>query len=86
MTNLEDHAVTVRSSALLGYVEILGGILGILAILVGLLAWMLLGMRKREREQGTSGSDTPDPRGAPPPQPRDADPLDMTLPPNPPQS
>jgi chitodextrinase len=78
--------VTVRSSALLGYVEILGGILGILAILVGLLAWMLLGMRKREREQGTSGSDTPGPRSAPPPQPRDADPLDMTLPPNPPQS
>ena len=78
--------VTVRSSALLGYVEILGGILGILAILVGLLAWMLLGMRKRERDQGTSGSDTPGPRGAPPPQPRDADPLDMTLPPNPPQS
>ena len=76
--------VTVRSSALLGYVEILGGILGILAILVGLLAWTLLGMRKREREQGTSRPDSPGPRSPPPPQPRDADPLDMTLPPNPP--
>jgi len=76
--------VTVRSSALLGYIELLGGIVGILAILVGLLAWMLLGMRKKGREQGTSGSAMPSPRNAPP-QPRDSDPLDMTFPPGPPQ-
>jgi hypothetical protein len=75
---------TVRSSALLSYVELLGGIVGILVILVGILAWMLLGMRKKGREQGTSGAAMPGPRNAPPPQPRDSDPLDMTFPPSPP--
>jgi chitodextrinase len=75
---------TVRSSALLSYVELLGGIVGILVILVGILAWMLLGMRKKGREQGTSGAVMPGPRNAPPPQPRDSDPLDMTFPPSPP--
>jgi chitodextrinase len=76
--------VTVRSSSLLLYVELLGGVVGILAILVGLLTWMLLGMRKEGREQGTSGSAMPGPKNAPP-QPRDSDPLDITFPPGPPQ-
>jgi chitodextrinase len=73
--------LTVRPSALLGYVEILGGIVGVLAILLGLLAWMLLGMRKKERKQGVAGSSTPGPKGPTTSQPRDPDPLDMTLPP-----
>jgi PKD repeat protein len=73
--------VTVRSSALLGYIEILGGIVGLLVLLVGLLAWMFLGMRKKEREHGTPGSANPGHAGASRAPPRDADPLDMSLPP-----
>jgi chitodextrinase len=73
--------VTVRSSAMLGYVEVLGGVVGILAILLGLLAWMLLGMRKKEREQGVPGSAMPASSGMSRSPPRDSDPLDMSLPP-----
>ncbi|HYY48911.1 MAG TPA: PKD domain-containing protein, partial [Thermoplasmata archaeon] len=70
--------VTVRSSVLLTYIEVLGAVVGLLAILAGLLTWMLLGMRKKEREPAGATS----PMGNPtPPPPRDSDPLEMSLPP-----
>jgi len=70
--------VTIRPSGLLTYIEILGGTVGLLVILVGLLTWMLLGVRKRDREQ----VHRPASGGHPiPPPPTDADPLDMGLPP-----
>src|SRR5947208_14430011 len=42
--------VTVRPNGLLTYIEILGGIVGLLLILVRLLTWMLLGVRKKGLE------------------------------------
>jgi PKD repeat protein len=71
--------VTVQPNALLTYIEILGGIVGLLVILVGLLTWMLLGVRRKygEREGSRAASG-----GHPvPPPPADSDPLDMRLPP-----
>src|SRR5207253_2057359 len=62
--------VTIRPSGLLTYIEILGGTVGLLVILVGLLTWMLLGVRKRDREQ----VHRPASGGHPiPPPPTDAD-------------
>lgn len=75
--------VTVRPNGLLGIVQILAGIVAILTIAVILLAWMALGKRKREDQQGRtppSGSEL-----QPPPPPRDSDPFDMTFPPAPPK-
>jgi chitodextrinase len=70
--------VTVRPNADLGMIQLLGGLLGALAVVTGLLGWMLLGTRRKVRERGGPGL-------GPPPPPRDADPLDMTFPPGPPK-
>ena len=73
--------VTVRSNTLLTYVEVVGGIAGILAVLVAILGWMVLGMRKKEREQGAPTSARPDTSHPMPPPPTDSDPLDSAFPP-----
>jgi PKD repeat protein len=78
-TATSPFTVTVRPNGLLTYIEILGAFVGLLAILVGLLTWMLLGMRKKGREPDAASSGHGNP--PPPPPPRDSDPLDMSLPP-----
>src|SRR5438094_260814 len=70
--------VTIRPSGLLTYIEILGGIVGLLLILVGLLTWMVLGVRKKGLEHAPRAASGGNPM---PPPPTDGDPLDMSLPP-----
>ena len=70
--------VTIRPNGLLTYIEILGGIVGLLLILVGLLTWMVLGVRKRGLEHAPRAASGGNPM---PPPPTDGDPLDMSLPP-----
>ena len=69
--------VTVQPNALLGLIQILEGIVAILAVAIAILGWMVFGRGRRERQ----------PPGSPPypapPRPREADPLDMQLPPPP---
>ncbi|HKW43094.1 MAG TPA: PKD domain-containing protein, partial [Thermoplasmata archaeon] len=75
--------VMVRSSALLGMIQLLEGIIAALAIVLALLAWIVLGLRKREKERGPRSMRHPD---AQPPAPaREGDPIDMSLPPAPPK-
>jgi len=73
--------VTVRSNALLGLIQILEGIVAILAIAIAVLGWMVFGRGRREQQPPRSP-----PYQAPPRPPREADPLDMQLPPPPPRS
>jgi len=75
--------VTVRSSPLLGWIEILAGIVAVLTIAVILLGWMAWG--KRNRDQKESGRPSAERQAQPPPPPRDSDPLDMSFPPAPPK-
>src|SRR5437773_1259559 len=75
--------VTVRSSPLLGWIEILPGIVAVLTIAVILLGWMAWG--KRNRDQKESGRPSAERQAQPPPPPRDSDPLDMSFPPAPPK-
>jgi len=70
--------VTIRPNGLLTYIEILGGIVGLLLILVGLLTWMVLGVRKKGLEHAPRAASGGNPM---PPPPTDGDPLDMSLPP-----
>jgi chitodextrinase len=77
--------VSVRPNADLGLIQMLGGALGLLAIVIAFLGWMLLGMRRRE-PRGTSGPISDRPSNPMPPPPRDTDPLDMTFPPGPPKA
>jgi len=81
--------VTVRSSALLGMIQLLEGILIFLAIALAFLAWMVWGMRKRDQRrpmQPMSPMTPVPPPAAPPAQPpREPDPLDMPLPGTPPK-
>ncbi len=85
--------VTVRSSALLGMIQMLEGIIALLVIVLALLGWMVWGMRKREQHRRmppvspmSPMSTVSPPPGAPPAQPpREPDPLDMTLPGTPPK-
>ena len=76
--------VTVRSSALLGMIQLFEGIVVFLAIALAFLAWMVWGMRKRDqrrRVQPMSPMSPVPPPAAPPAQPlREPDPLDMPLP------
>lgn len=74
--------VTVRPNGLLGLVQILAGIVGILAIAVGLLLWMVLGSRRRDRTPTNMPASMP--QTPPSSSPKEADPLDMTFPPLPP--
>jgi PKD repeat protein len=75
--------VTVRPNSLLGWIEILAGIVAILTIAVILLGWMVWGRRKQEDKQ-TRVPPAERPLQPPPP-PRDSDPLDMSFPPAPPK-
>src|SRR5438876_692185 len=75
--------VTVRSSPLLGWIEILAGIVAVLTIAVILLGWMAWGRRKRNETE--SGRPSAERQAQPPPPPRDSDPLDMSFPPAPPK-
>jgi len=75
--------VTVRSSPLLGWIEILAGIVAVLTIAVILLGWMAWGRRKRNEKE--SGRPSAERQAQPPPPPRDSDPLDMSFPPAPPK-
>src|SRR5438309_130984 len=75
--------VTVRSSPLLGWIEILAGIVAVLTIAVILLGWMAWG--KRNRDQKESRRPSAERQAQPPPPPRDSDPLDMSFPPAPPK-
>src|SRR5436190_2242451 len=75
--------VTVRSSPLLGWIEILAGIVAVLTIAVILMGWMAWG--KRNRDQKESGRPSAERQAQPPPPPRDSDPLDMSFPPAPPK-
>src|SRR6266516_574885 len=85
--------VTVRSSALLGMIQMLEGIIALFVIVLALLGWMVWGMRKREQHRRmppvspmSPMSPVSPPPGAPPAQlPREPDPLDMTLPGTPPK-
>ncbi len=76
--------VTVQSSALLGMILLLEGIIIFLAIALAFLAWMVWGMRKRDqrRPMPPMSPMTPVPPPAAPPAqpPREPDPLDMPLP------
>jgi hypothetical protein len=73
--------VTVRSNDLLGLVQILEGIIALLAIAIAFLGWLVFGMRKREpRPPATMPPQTFQP---PPHPPKETDPLDMQLPPPP---
>ena len=74
-------------------IEILEGIVAILAAALAFVGWLLFGMRKRKREQrppepksARPPTQRPDPMPPLPqtPPPREPDPLDMTLPPGPP--
>ncbi|HYT00768.1 MAG TPA: PKD domain-containing protein [Thermoplasmata archaeon] len=86
--------VSVRSSALLGMIQILEGVIAALAVTLAFLAWMVWGMRKREGAQTSRGTpmaprSPPQPPAQPmtqlPAQPTaEPDPLDMTLPGSPP--
>ncbi len=79
--------VTVRSSVLLGIIQMLEGIIALLVIGLALLGWMVWGMRKREqhRRMPPMSPVSPSP-GAPPAQPpKEADLLDMPLPDAPPR-
>ncbi len=82
------RAVSPKPSDLLGMIQLLDGIVAILAIAVGFLAWMLLAKRRRQQPPST----TPSPMSAqqvtqppsetpiqPPPPPTEPDPIDMTL-------
>src|SRR5947199_7491414 len=64
--------VTVRSSPLLGWIEILAGIVAVLTIAVILLGWMAWGRRKRN-EKG-SGRHSADRRGQTPLTRRESEP------------
>ena len=75
--------VTVRSSPLLGWIEILAGIVAVLTIAVILLGWMVWGKRKRDEKHSRGPS--AEHQVQPPPPPRDSDPLDMSFPPAPPK-
>jgi len=75
--------VTVRSSPLLGWIEILAGIVAVLTIAVILLGWMAWGRRKRDEKH--FGGPSAEHQAQPPPPPRDSDPLDMSFPPAPPK-
>src|SRR5437016_1582321 len=75
--------VTVRSSPLLGWIEILAGIVAVLTIAVILLGWMAWGRRKRDEKE--TGRPSAERQAQPPPPPRDSDPLDMSFPPAPPK-
>src|SRR6266545_2043322 len=85
--------VTVRSSALLGMIQMLEGLIALLVIVLALLGWMVWGMRKREQHRRmppvspmSPMSPVSPPPGAPPAQPpREPDPLDMPLPGTPPK-
>src|SRR5205807_2259571 len=63
--------VTIRPNGLLTYIEILGGIVGLLLILVGLLTWMVLGVRKKGLEHAPRAASGGNPM---PPPPTDGDP------------
>jgi len=72
-------------------IEILEGIVAILAAALAFVGWLLFGMRKREQrppEPKSARPPTQRPDPMPPlpqtPPPREPDPLDMTLPPGPP--
>jgi len=75
--------VTVRSSPLLGWIEILAGIVAVLTIAVILLGWMAWGRRKRDEKE--TGRPSAERQAQPPPPPRDSDPLDISFPPAPPK-
>jgi PKD repeat protein len=78
--------VTVRPNSDLGLIQVLGGLLGVLAIVIAFLGWMLLGIRKKEQQRGALGPTSHGPSNPmPPPPPRDSDPLDMAFPPGPPK-
>ena len=85
------RGVSPKASDLLGMIEILEGIVAILAAALAFVGWLLFGMRKREQrppepKSARPPSQRPDPMPPLPqtPPPREPDPLDMTLPPGPP--
>src|SRR5438552_2464284 len=85
------RGVSPKASDLLGMIEILEGIVAILAAALAFVGWLLFGMRKREQrppEPKSARPPTQRPDPMPPlpqtPPPREPDPLDMTLPPGPP--
>jgi len=71
--------VTVPSNAFLGWIRILAAVVGILALAVGLLLWMVFGRWRRERSPPNLPASGPQTRPRAPPQ--EPDPLDMTFPP-----
>jgi len=74
------RVVSPKASELLGMIQVLQLLVILLALVVGVLTYMLLGMRRR----GQAPQSMPPPAQAPPPAsmpspPKDADPLDMPL-------
>jgi len=85
------RAVSPKASNLLGMIQILEAIIALLAAALAFVGWLLFGMRNREQRPPAPTSTRPmsPPREPMPPlpqaqPPREADPLDMTFPPTPP--
>ena len=85
------RAVSPKASDLLGMIQVLEAIIALLAAALAFVGWLLFGMRKREQRPPVPASSrpmTPPREPMPPlpqaPPPREADPLDMTFPPTPP--
>ena len=85
------RAVSPKASDLLGMILVLEAIIALLAAALAFVGWLLFGMRKRDQRPPAPPSTRPmsPPREPMPPlpqaqPPREADPLDMTFPPTPP--
>ena len=85
------RAVSPKASDLLGMIQVLEAIIALLAAALAFVGWLLLGMRRREQRPPVPASARSMSRPREPmpplpqaPPPREADPLDMTFPPTPP--
>src|SRR5437899_113445 len=85
------RAVSPKASDLLGMIQVLEAIIALLAAAFAFIGWLLFGMRRREQRPPGPASARPMSRPREPmpplpqaPPPREADPLDMTFPPTPP--
>jgi len=85
------RAVSPKASDLLGMIQVLEAIIALLAAALAFVGWLLLGVRRREQRPPVPASARPMSRPREPmpplpqaPPPREADPLDMTFPPAPP--
>ncbi len=79
------RAISPKPSDLLGMIQILEAVVGVLGIALVFLGWMVFARRSRERPPEMPMSARP-PAQPPAPPLREPDPLDMPLPPPPPKS